>query len=527
MNEDQGTSAIRGRIARARVRQTSRRRNLFWGLSGAAFLIAVIGAGVWLASQLVGQSPPGPSLVDSVPVEPPDVESPPDRHEPGPAQSDNPATAESGDIESSPARAVSEPAPPDDSPGGVTHAQVDALLHRLETALGSIPTATASRPEVDAALERIRLSRQKALEAHRGGDSESALRLLAGAAQEAEELARSEEARFRLALQAARDAYGAGNAADARMHIAQALRQRPDDPEAKAWEARIAQLPELLAERRKAEDARVAGRLREERAALRRIVELDPGDTGAGERIAAIDRELRERAFAQAIAQGRRAVENRALEPASRALAEAERLDPEHADTRDLQTQVAALERTLDRDRHLAAAEQAAGRDDWEAALAAFEAARAIEPAHEAAVSGSGLATRIVEAQRAVDEFLSRPERLGAPRVVDAARDALRRAAALAALSPRLASSAQGLEHAIEAAQTPVPVRIVSDEETEIGIRGVGTVGRVRERTIELLPGEYVFEGKRRGYRTKLVEVVVPANRDTPVEISVVCDERS
>ena len=502
MNQDQGTSAIRGRIARARLRQTSRRRNLFWGLSGAAFLTAVIGAGVWLASQLADRSPPGPSLVDSAPAEPPDVESPP-------------------------APPVSGPTQTDDSPGGITHAQVDALLDRLETALGSIPTAAAPRSEVDTALERIRLAREKALEARRGGDSESALRLLAGAAQEAEELARSEEARFRLALQAARDAYGAGNAAEARMHISQALSQRPDDPEAKAWEARIAQLPELMAERRKAEDARVAGRFREERTALRRIMELDPDDTGAGERIAAIDRALRERAFAQAIAQGRQAVENRAPEPASRALAEAQRLDPEHADTRDLQARVAALERTLDRDRHLAAAEQAAGRDDWEAALAAFEAARAIEPSHEAALSGSVLATRIVEAQRAVDEFRSRPERLGAPRVVDAARDALRRAAALAALSPRLASSAQGLERAIEAAQTPVPVRIVSDEETEIGIRGVGTVGRVRERTIELLPGDYVFEGKRRGYRTKLVEVVVPANRDTPVEISVICDERS
>ena len=527
MNEDQETSALRGRIARARVRQASRRRNLLWGLTGAGFLVAVIGAGVWLASQLVGHSPPGPSLVDSVPAEPPDVESPPVRPESGPTQPVDPASAESGDIESPPARTVSEPAPPGDSPGDVAQAQVDALLHRLETALLSIPPATAPRPDFDAAVERIRLAREKALEAHRDGDSESAVRLLTGAAQEAEEWVRREEARFRIALQAARDAYAAGNASDARMHIAQALRQRPDDSEAKRWEARIAHLPELLAERRKAEDARVAGRLREERAALRRIVVLDPEDAGARERVAAIDRELREQAFARAVAQGRQAVENRTLEPAKQALAEAHRLDPEHADTRQLRTQVAALERTLDRDGHLAAAEQAAGRDDWEAALAAFEAARAIEPTHDAAVRGSGLATRIVQAQRAVDEFLSRPERLGAPRVADAARDALRRAAALTALSPRLANGAAGLERAIEAARTPVPVLIVSDEETEIGIRGVGTVGRVRERTIDLLPGQYVFEGKRRGYRSKLVDVVVQANLDAPVEVRIVCDERS
>lgn len=504
MNEDQGTRALRGRIGRARVRQTSRRRNLFWGLSGAAFLIAVIGAGVWLGSQLGGQSPPGPSLVESAPAEP--------RH-----------------IESPPARSVTKPAQSSDSPGDVAHAQaqVDALLHRLDTALRSTPARKAPGAEFDAAVERIHLAREKALEAHRDGDFESALRLLTGAAQEAEELVRSEDARFRLALQAAGDAYTAGNAADARMHISQALQQRPDNPEAKAWEVRIARLPELIAERRKAEDARVAGRLREEQAALGRIVELDPDDAGVRERAAAIDRELRVQAFARAIAQGRQAVENRTLEPAREALAAAQRRDPEHADTRQLQTQVVALERALNRDQHLAAAEQAAGLDDWEAALGAFEAARAIEPTHDAAVNGTGLATRIVNAQRAVDEFLSRPGRLGSTRVADAARDALRQAAALTALSPRLASSTVGLEGAIEAAQTPVPIRIVSDEETEVGIRGVGTVGRVRERIIELLPGEYVFEGKRRGYRSKLVDVVVQANLDTPVEVRVVCDERT
>ena len=504
MNEDHGTGALRGRIARARVRQASRRRNLLRGLTGAVLLVAVIGAGVWLALQLGGQSPPGPSLVDSAPAEPRDVESPP-------------------------AGPVSESTQPSDSPDDVAQAraEVDALLQRLEAALRSIPAGAVPRPELDAAAERIHLARDKALEAHRDGDSDSALRLLAGAVQEAEELARSEEARFRLALQAAQDAYAAGNAADARMFITEALQHRPDDPEAIAWEARIAQLPELLAERRKAEDARATGRLHEERAALRRIIELDPDDAGAGERVAAIDRELREQAFARAIAQGRQAVENRVLEQAKQALAEAQRRDPEHADTRQLHTQVAALERALIRDRHLAAAEQAAGRDDWEAALAAFEHARAVEPTHDAAVNGSGLATRIVNAQRAVDEFLSRPGRLGSPRVADAAGDALRQAVALTALSARLASSAEGLERAIEAARTPVPVRIVSDEETEIGIRGVGTVGRVRERTIELLPGEYVFEGKRRGYRSKLVDVVVQANLDTPLEVRVVCDERS
>ena len=52
-------------------------------------------------------------------------------------------------------------------------------------------------------------------------------------------------------------------------------------------------------------------------------------------------------------------------------------------------------------------------------------------------------------------------------------------------------------------------------------------IGRTRERTIELRPGAHVFEGKREGYCSKLVEVVMQASAGAPVEVRIVCDERS
>ena len=501
MNEDREKNALRGRIARARERRVSSRRYLLWSLTGAVLFAAAMGVGFWFGFRPSPESPSGSSPTEAT-VAP--VRTPASPPEPASASTDAPF----GD-------------------DAAKRAQLEAMLRRLEATLLSRATGPSLYPEFDATLERIRLGREKALEAHGDGDIDSALRLLAAAELEAEELVRNEEARFRLSMQAVEEAYVAGNVEEARTHVDQALRQRPDDPGAKRWESRVARLPELLAERRKARDARGAGNLREELAALRRIVALDPGDTGAGERARTIERELRRQAFARTIAQGRQAMEDRALDSAKQALAEARRRDPQHADTLALGTQVATLERTLIRDMHLAAAEQAAARDDWEAALRAFEEARTVEPTHDEAVGGSTLAARVVNAQMAVDEFLARPERLGSAAVADAARTALREAETLAALSARLASSMEGLERAIETARTPVPVRILSDERTEIGIRGVGKVGRVRERTIELVPGEYVFEGKRKGYRSKLVEVRVEANPDAPVEVRIVCDERS
>lgn len=575
MNQGHENSAIRSRIAR--VRRASVRRRLLWGL---ALLVAAGGGGVLIGFQLAREAPPEPRVADARAPEPertngepsepahsagrtserlPEAPAPRTRQvelpsaepalEPAPSTERGPerkpeapapragraepppaeAAPRSGHAVEPPPEPASQTASPVDSAGNATsqQAQVEEALRRLEETLESVSTAGSPLPGHVAALERIALGKEKALEAHRDGDADSALRLLAAAQREAEEVVREADTRYRLGLRAAKDAYAAGNPEAARMHVAQALERRPDSAEAQAWEARIARLPELLAQRRKAEDARGAGKLREERTALRRIVALDPGDAGAKARVQAVERQLRERAFDRTIAQGRRAVEEKNPEEAKRAVAEAQRRRPGHEDTRELQAQVAALERTLERDRRLADAEQAAARDDWEAALRAFEEARAIEPAHDGAVGGSGLAARIVAAQRAADDFLARPERLGSSAVAGAARETLRGAKALASLSARLETSAGALERAIEAGQTPVPVRILSDGRTEIGIRGVGRVGRTEERVIELRPGDYVFEGKRPGYRSRLVEVTVQAGGDAPVEVRIVCDERS
>ena len=545
MNQEYENGAIRSRVVRARVHQASGRRRLLWGLAGLAALAAVGGGGVWTGFHLAREAAPGPGVAETRIPEPGQAEPPAAEPASGPTQSagrgpersHEASASEPGRVELPPAEPAPRPGraaghPPEPASGPVGQApsgpaQVEEALRRLEDTLKPASTAGSPLSEHRTALERIALGKTKALEAYRDGDADSALRLLAAAQREADDVAREEEARYRLSLRAAKDDYAAGNPEAARMHIAQALERRPGSAEAKAWEARISRLPELLAERRKAEDARGAGKLREERAALRRIVELDPDDADARGRVRAVERQMRERAFERVIAQGRQAVEGKHPEQAKQAAAEAHRRRPGHEDTRQLRAQVAALERTLNRDRRLAEAEQAAIRDDWEAALRAFEEAGAIEPAHDGAAKGSELAARIVTVQRAVDGFLAHPERLGSPEVAGAARETLREAKAMVSLSARLKTGAEALEQAIEAGRTPVPVRILSDGRTEIGIRGVGRVGRTGERTIELRPGDYVFEGKRPGYRSKLVRVAVTAGGGAPVEVRIVCDERS
>ncbi|MEP4886942.1 MAG: hypothetical protein ABJ215_11285, partial [Alphaproteobacteria bacterium] len=91
--------------------------------------------------------------------------------------------------------------------------------------------------------------------------------------------------------------------------------------------------------------------------------------------------------------------------------------------------------------------------------------------------------------------------------------------------SPRLAAQADSLAGVVAAYAVKMPVRIVSDGKTNITVRGVGIVGKITERTIELRPGRYTFEGVREGFQAVLVRVdIAPGQADLVLEI--VPDER-
>lgn len=492
MDDANHADVVGAHVAQAKENRASVIRKLRLGLWIALLLIVGLSGGTWLGLHLAG----GGSLAALLPATR------------APAVPPTPA----------------EPAPRETVPAA-GQAEFAQQLRELEDMLTSGLAAAELPPELAALLEQAVLHKTKAREAFVAGDHDAAHRLLEEAAQGMLETRRAVEARYQLALEATADAYAAGDAEGAASYVAQALELKPGAAEAQDWQARIARLPALAAARSEAAKMRVAGRLQEEQAALARVIELDPDDTRARQRAAALGRQNREQKLSEVIAAGRRAIDEQRLSAAQQALGRAEQQAPQHADTLALKKQVAALARDQARDQHLAAAERAVGTDNWQGALAAFRQARALDPRYNSAVQGADLAARIVAAQTAVDDFLARPERLGTPAIAAAARESLSRGAELEALSPRLKESRQALARAIKAGQTPVPVRILSDSSTEISIRGINKrVGRAREQRIELLPGTYWFEGKRKGYRDKLVKVAVQAG--VPTEVQVVCDER-
>lgn len=119
-----------------------------------------------------------------------------------------------------------------------------------------------------------------------------------------------------------------------------------------------------------------------------------------------------------------------------------------------------------------------------------------------------------------LERILDAPERLSSVAVADNAKGLVSKAGDVAELSPSLADASRKVARLIDEYGRKVSIRILSDGVTRISVQGVGQVGVTTDRTIQLRPGSYVFEGARAGFRSKLIPVdILPGTEGLVVEI--------
>jgi len=121
------------------------------------------------------------------------------------------------------------------------------------------------------------------------------------------------------------------------------------------------------------------------------------------------------------------------------------------------------------------------------------------------------------------DSVLSRPKELTSTSVRIRVHRLLEQAARNVKVSKKLETKSEQVGALLSKYRTKVLVTILSDAQTHVEVKSVGRVGETKEKTIELLPGTYIFIGKRSGYVSKQVELeVLPL---TPVQVKVITDE--
>lgn len=132
-------------------------------------------------------------------------------------------------------------------------------------------------------------------------------------------------------------------------------------------------------------------------------------------------------------------------------------------------------------------------------------------------------ANAILRAQQSILRFTSQPERIADVNIRQAAQTTLEQSLLLLSESQALAGHARTLATYIDQYSVSLPVTVKSDGQTFIKVIGVGVVGEVEEKEIQLTPGTYTFEGSREGYRSKRVNLEV--GEAYPNTITLVCDE--
>ncbi|MDE0780691.1 MAG: hypothetical protein OSB67_08050 [Alphaproteobacteria bacterium] len=364
------------------------------------------------------------------------------------------------------------------------------------------------------------VGRDEAFELFVQGKYGEALTKLNAVSEAAKQEISARDDAFQTALNDARSAFEVDSYEKASVGMSRALQLKPDSQEAKQLDEKITKLPAVLTAIGKAAVARVENNLEKEDRHLTTLLSLDPSRTDQAARRAEIRTRMRGTRFANQVVSGMKNVLSQKLSAARENLKTARGIYADRRETKLLSEKIDALADQLQFEKVMAVANAARTADDWEKAEDFYARAGALVADDPNVVGGYHLAGEINQLRRELGRILATPARLAYEPLAQKAAELVSKAKNLAELSPFLSRQSDKVADLIKAYDQKVSIRILSDGLTRITVRGVGQVGATTDRTIQLRPGSYTFEGARAGFRSKLIQVdILPGIEGLVVEI--------
>lgn len=345
------------------------------------------------------------------------------------------------------------------------------------------------------------------------------------ARQRLEQLAAGREARLSAALAAAEQALSTGATATATERFQQALLIEPQHEAATRGLARAAVREEVLQAMASGEQAEASDDPATALLAYQQAASLDADFQPAIQAIKRLEDQLAATAFGVAMSEALTALDAGRLNDAGKALAEAEKLQPDAVAVSDARQRLAQarLQAQLSRLRREAALQVSA--ENWQAAFDLYTRVLTLDGSAGFAQDGKAQASQRLKLHAQFDHYLDKPERVYSPEPLANARILLTAASAAPADEPLLARKIAALQTLVSQASTPIPVQLRSDGETEVAIYHVGKLGRFVQHQLQLLPGKYTVTGSRQGYRdVRKLMTVAPGSAS--VSQLIVCEER-
>ncbi len=329
---------------------------------------------------------------------------------------------------------------------------------------------------------------------------------------------------FESAMQNAQQAFDDNQFEQAKVAISKALMLDSSSNQASALAERIEQLPEIASLVEQIEVAKVENNPQTELTLINQLLTLTPERETLKQRAQALQTTLNNQKFQSLISQSYAAIDDGRIEAAKSALSQARNIYSNRTELSDVNTAIQQYEKNQRIQSGLSNAAQAESNDNWQAVKTNLEQVVKENPNNKPATEKLAMANNILSLNKQIDDYLKSPYRLSNNQLAEQARTAINAAAAYRNQSLSLTRKSRELETVLTAVNQTVPVEVRSDNQTHILVRGVGNVGVVDSKVIQLKPGQYTFEGKRQGYKSKLVEVTIPYDVNR-FSLTLVCDE--
>ena len=316
----------------------------------------------------------------------------------------------------------------------------------------------------------------------------------------------------------------AGDAAAATEQFGLALLLQPDEAVALAGMQRAATLDQVNALLAQAASQRASGALDAAQTSLQEALALDGAHGLARSQLDEVRALISDNAFNRVMSEGFAALQTEDSDTAIAAFERALAMRPGNLQAQEAITQTRDQLAVNTINAHRSAAETLVAGEQWESAVAEYDAALAIDAALVFAIDGRDYAQKRLQLDSLLQSAIDQPERLSDEAVHAQAVQVYYTGLALENPGPRLLQQLTTVEGLLARAQVPVDVQLVSDNLTEVTLYQVGVLGRFESQTLSLKPGRYVAVGTRPGYRDVRAEFDVGFdNSSTPV--TVACTE--
>ena len=403
--------------------------------------------------------------------------------------------------------------------------QFKQILSGFEQQIQPVLSNESLRAWAPEEVLQLEQSKAQAINAFAKGTYSTGVSLLTQVGEQSLALKQKWDQAFEQKLDRAALAFVADEINPATLALNQAFKIKPQDPEAQSLAQQLAVYPmvaELLSKLAVAQSEQDPIR---QIQVMEQVLALDPHQTEIGAELEKLKQQQQQKAFSRLIEQALAALDAGQITAATKFYQQANGTGLESDGLSAIAQSLKKQRRQLSQQATRQQLNQLAKADQWSVVLNRLRSARKRFPADKEFIQLEKSGREILRLKSKANGYLARPDRLQDDNIARFARTMISQAAPLVAQSPSLAIKIEQVASKLVAANRNVSLLIQSDEETFIRVLGLGTVGEIENKTLQLPPGNYVLEGSRKGYRNKQVSVVLKAGQG-PVTVSLVCDER-